>query len=134
MNTNNLVYHIFAYLRKIGMHRVDTQDPRIQEMHRTIQALERSAIKFEVKSNPDGGWTAKSTNIAGILTGGDKASQMESHIRDAVFTYFDIPPSLCDSRLLLNSPAMQGENEALDSQENKSKQPTEIAYVHCALP
>ena len=63
MNTNNLVYHIFAYLRKIGMHRVDIQDPRIQEMHRTIQALERSAIKFEVKSNPDGGWDGQKHEI-----------------------------------------------------------------------
>ena len=62
-------------------------------------------IEFKTEQYPDGSWTAESTNFDGIITGGTSTQNMSSTIKDAVFTYFEIPSYLCVDTLL------RGDNE-----------------------
>ena len=57
-------------------------------------------LEFKIEQYPDGSWTAESTNVDGIITGGKITKNIPSSIRDAVFTYFEIPPHLCVNTLL----------------------------------
>ena len=57
-------------------------------------------IEFNIEQYPDGSWTAESTNIDGIITGGTSTQNISSSIKDAIFTYFEIPTHLCTDALL----------------------------------
>lgn len=57
-------------------------------------------IDFKLEFYPDGTWTAESTNIDGIITGGGDTKEVNSILKDAIFTYFEMPPHLCNDKLL----------------------------------
>lgn len=61
---------------------------------------ESNGIEFKIEFYPDGNWTAESTNIDGIITGGDDIKEINNLIKDAIFTYFEIPPQFCNDSIL----------------------------------
>ncbi|MBI4136276.1 MAG: hypothetical protein HY481_01880 [Candidatus Vogelbacteria bacterium] len=65
------------------------------------------AIKFRIDHHPDGSWSAESVNVDGIITGSDDVKETNSIIKDAIFTYYQIPPYLCNDKLL------KSDNEAV---------------------
>jgi len=70
-------------------------------MQETIKKL--NGIQFNIEISSNGSWTAESMNIDGILTGGTRKDRMNETIKDAIFTYFEIPPQLCNDRLVKSS-------------------------------
>ena len=98
---NKLIYIFAQGLRRIGYNFHEDQDPRVKAMQAQIQQL--GSIQFKVEVATDGSWVAESTNIEGILTGGTNQHNITEHIKDAIFTYFEIPPYLCDDALMKSS-------------------------------
>ena len=80
----------------VGLNEKD--DKRVIEMKKDIDKLGK--IEFKIEQYPDGSWTAESTNIDGIITGGKDTRDITSSLKDATFTYFEIPPHLCVDSLL----------------------------------
>ena len=76
-------------------------------MREAINALDEKSIRFSIEQYPDGSWSAESVNIDGILTGGTDPRDLPDAMKDAIFTYFEIPPQYCDDTLLRpdNEPA-----------------------------
>lgn len=97
---NQLVYHVSNALRRRGIKFTESADPRVTEMHETISALDNKAINFKIEQHPDGTWTAESINIDGIMSGGTDPREVPEMLKDAIFTYFEIPPRLCNDTLL----------------------------------
>lgn len=95
---NRTIYSVANALRKAGVDFHERNDERVKNMQRDIQRLGK--IEFKIEHYPDGSWTAESSNIDGIITGGANTSEIPSMIRDATFTYFGIPPHLCNDALL----------------------------------
>lgn len=93
-----LVFKISQLLRKFGIDLSDKEHPAILEMKEKIEQLK--GIKFDIEIYPDGSWTAESKNIDGIITGGKDIKESNFVIKDAVFTYFNIPSHLCNDDLL----------------------------------
>jgi predicted RNase H-like HicB family nuclease len=108
---NRLIHTGAQALRRIGYDFHEREDERVQELQRTLQALEGGAVNFEVQTTPDGEWAAESTNINGIITGGDDPRRMNEILKDAIFTYFEIPPHLCQDYLL------RAENEPVTAEQ-----------------
>jgi predicted RNase H-like HicB family nuclease len=104
---NQLVYFGAQTLRKLGHNFNEEADRRVANMRHAIDALDNHAIQFRVEHYPDGGWSAESTNIDGIMTGSKDPREAPELIKDAIFTYFEIPPQLCHDTLLRsdNEPA-----------------------------
>lgn len=96
---NKTIYRVAKTLRQWGVDFKEDQDPRVIAMKKEI-ASAGGKIEFKIEHYPDGSWTAESTNIDGIITGGTNLEQQAPMIRDAVFTYFGIPPYLCNDILL----------------------------------
>jgi len=96
---NKTIYLTAAMLRRWGYRFNEDADPRVQAMKKEIQTL-GGRIEFKIEQYPNGSWTAESTNIDGVITGGDNTQAMSSSIRDAVFTYFGIPAHLCNDAML----------------------------------
>lgn len=96
---NKTIYLAAKQLRQLGYNFNETADERIQAMKREIQRL-GGGIEFKIEQYPDGSWAAESLNLDGIITGGKDAKKITSIIRDAVFTYFSIPPHLCNDAVL----------------------------------
>lgn len=105
----SLVYLFAQFARKIGYNFHEEADPRVQEMKKTIQSL--GSIEFDIEVESDGSWTAQSKNIVGIITGGSKHDPIRETIKDAIFTYFEIPAQLCNDALV------KGSDEALKLHE-----------------
>lgn len=97
---NQLLYAVGSHLRKFGHGLNSKADERIVTMRSMINALEHHAIEFRVEQYPDGSWSAESVNIEGIMTGGRKSQEIPDMLKDAIFTYFEIPPHLCEDNLL----------------------------------
>ncbi|MFH1145475.1 MAG: hypothetical protein V1707_00725 [bacterium] len=96
----NLVRYVIAQLlRKIGYDFHEADDTRVAAMKQAIADV-GGRIEFAIERHPDGVWTAESINIQGIITGGKGFGQAPREIKDAVFTYFGIPPHLCNDALL----------------------------------
>lgn len=95
---NQSIYQISRLMRRFGITMHEENDPRVIAMKREIQKLGR--IEFRIEQHPDGVWSAESVNIDGIITGGDHGSDISASIKDAVFTFFEIPPQLCNDILL----------------------------------
>lgn len=94
--------YLFAqFLRRIGVNFHEENDARVRLMQETIKRL--CGIQFKIEVSPDGSWVAESTNIDGIITGGTGRDQINDIIKDAVFTYFEIPPHLCNDKLVKTS-------------------------------
>ncbi|MBI2444741.1 MAG: hypothetical protein HYV42_05915 [Candidatus Magasanikbacteria bacterium] len=96
---NHTVYYFAAALRRFGIDLNEENDPRVVEMKRAVNRL-GGKIEFKIEQYPDGFWTAESTNLDGIITGSAAIPEMPALIRDAIFTYFAIPPHLCNPALL----------------------------------
>jgi len=98
MNTNKIVYDLANLVRRIGVDFKEKGNAKILAMNNEIAKLNR--IEFKIEQYPDGSWVAESTNIDGIITGGRSTKNMSATIKDAIFTYFEIPPYLCVDSLL----------------------------------
>lgn len=46
---------------------------------------------------------AESVNIKGIITGGSSKQEIPKQIRDAIFTFFEVPVYLCSDEILRSS-------------------------------
>jgi hypothetical protein len=104
---NQFIYFATTKLRKLGHNFNEEADDRVVEMRSAINALDNHAIQFKIEQYPDGSWSAESTNINGIMTGSRDSREIPELIKDAIFTYFEIPPQLCRDSLLRsdNEPA-----------------------------
>jgi predicted RNase H-like HicB family nuclease len=89
---NQLVYWAANQLRRTGYSFNEQLDERVQEMKNAILGMENHAIQFKIEQYPDGSWSVESTNIEGIMTGGTDPREIPEMIKDAIFTYFEIPP------------------------------------------
>ena len=98
MNINQLIYNIANSARKIGFDFHEARDRRVVFMKKEINRLGK--LEFKIEQYPDGSWVAESVNIDGIITGGKITKNIPLSIRDAVFTYFEIPAHLCVDSLL----------------------------------
>lgn len=96
---NKTIYLAAKQLRQWGYDFNEIADQRILNMKKEIQLL-GGGIEFKIEQYPDGSWTAESVNLDGIITGGVSAKEITPTIRDAVFTYFGIPPHLCNDAVL----------------------------------
>jgi hypothetical protein len=109
-NINNMVnktiYNLAELARKVGVDFGEKSTTEVLAMKKELAKL-NNRIEFKIEQYPDGSWTAESTNIDGIITGGENAADISSSIKDAIFTYFEIPPQLCVDSLLRadNEPA-----------------------------
>lgn len=90
----SMTYRFVSALRRIGIKPDLESNANIAVLHKEIADL--NGIEFSVSRFPDGEWMAKSTNVDGILTGGDATDNIEDMIRDAILTYYDIAPAYCD--------------------------------------
>jgi len=96
---NRFVYKFANFLRAHGYKTGEGEDPRVQEMQSVINRL--GGINFKIDFQASGEWVAESTNLDGIITGGKKyPADVTDAIRDAVFTYFEIPPQLCNDTMI----------------------------------
>jgi len=72
---------------------------RLTSMEAEIRRLGGVTFRIEVEDN--GKWVAESTNVDGIITGGFQYPEdVSDTITDAIFTYFEIPPALCNNALI----------------------------------
>lgn len=101
-----LKYEASQLLRKGGVDFDERKHPTVNEMQRVINGL--GSIQFKIELYPDGSWTAESVNPNGIITGGKSTKEINSNIKDAIFTYFEISPHLVNDDLLKadNEPAV----------------------------
>ncbi|MDO8618029.1 MAG: type II toxin-antitoxin system HicB family antitoxin [Candidatus Uhrbacteria bacterium] len=95
---NKIVYKLAQAARKVGINFHEESDPRVQVMRKSIHDL--GGIQFTIEVDKDGNWAAESTNIDGIITGGYNLQDAAAQIKDAIFTYFGIPPHLCKDALM----------------------------------
>ncbi|MBI5222718.1 MAG: hypothetical protein HY980_04485 [Candidatus Magasanikbacteria bacterium] len=110
MRLNKYIHNLSNLARIIGFKFNEASDERVVRMKRKIDKIGK--IEFKIEQHPDGSWTAESTNFDGIITGGTSAQNTSSTIKDAVFTYFEIPPHLCVDTLL------RGDNEPVTVRQN----------------
>lgn len=110
MALNRYIYNLSNLARKIGYNFDEQNDERVVKMKREIDRIGK--IEFKIEQRPDGSWTAESTNFDGIITGGTNRQNISSTIKDAIFTYFEIPPQLCVDTLL------RGDNEPVTVRQN----------------
>lgn len=105
--SNHIIYTGAVFLRRFGVDFHEENDPNVIEMRETIKSLENKSIEFKAEIHPDGSWSAESVNVEGIITGGDDPRDIQSMLKDAIYTYFEIPPQLCRDELLRsdNEPA-----------------------------
>lgn len=103
---NRTIYFVAKQLRKWGVDFNEAADARVQAMKQSIQRL-GGRVEFKIEQFPDGSWTAESVNLDGIITGGADPGASTATIRDAVFTYFGIPPHLC------NDATLRADNEPI---------------------
>jgi len=101
------MYFAASKLRKLGINLNEEANSSVSEMLETINHLDNRAIQFSIEQYPDGSWSAESTNIDGIMTGSLNSREIPELIKDAIFTYFEIPSQLCRDDLLRsdNEPA-----------------------------
>ncbi len=100
------VFNSSQILRRLGFDFNEKQHSNVVHMFEKIRQI-NGGIKFNIEHYPDGSWTAESTNVDGIITGGDDVKETFSIIKDAIFTYYQIPPQWCNDNLL------KSDNEAV---------------------
>lgn len=98
----NLRYKVANLLRRKGYKFNEAERPEVISMQREIASL-GSGVTFEIKTFPDGSWIANSTNVEGILTGSRNQSEVHDLIKDAIFTYYGVPPQYANDKLLRNT-------------------------------
>ena len=100
------VFNSSQVLRRLGINFNEREHAEVVTMLEEIRQLD-GGIKFNIEHYPDGTWTAESTNVDGIITGGRDTKETNSMIKDAIFTYYQIPSQLCNDSLL------KSDNEAV---------------------
>lgn len=95
---NKIVYTLAQALRRIGVNFHEEDNFRVTAMREMIAKL--GSIQFSIEVFSDGSWVAESTNVDGIITGGTNKDHINESLKDAVFTYFEIPPHLCCDTLV----------------------------------
>lgn len=95
---NKIIFNINQVLKIFGIGFNQTDYPQLILMKDKIKEL--NGINFKIEFYPNGSWTAESVNIDGILTGSDNVKKLNYLIKDAIFTYFEIPPQFCDNSFL----------------------------------
>lgn len=96
---NRIIYNFATLLRKWGVTFGEANDPYVISMQKEIAKI-GGKIEFKIEQYPDGSWVAESTNIDGIITGGHDIRDIVPMEKDAVFTYFNVPPHHCVDSLL----------------------------------
>ena len=96
-------YKVARVLKKTGVNFDASKCPEVLNMKEVIAALSGGSIQFVVSREANGDWMAESVNIQGILSGGSSSDDVEKMIKDAIFTYFEIPARYCDDSLLRES-------------------------------
>lgn len=99
---NYVIYQLAHLARKAGYDFQEASDSRVLAMQDAIAKL-GGGVKFSITTDgKTGEWAAESVGLEGIITGGKHFSPQEVNatIKDALFTYFDIPPHLCNDTLL----------------------------------
>lgn len=96
----SLAYRFALLTRRSGLKLNELKQPEVINMRKEIASLGKSGIEFKVEQHPDGSWTAESTNVEGIFTGGHAQENIPESIKDAVFTYYGIPAKYCVDELL----------------------------------
>ncbi|MFH1170748.1 MAG: hypothetical protein V1704_04285 [Candidatus Vogelbacteria bacterium] len=100
------IFNSSQVLRQLGWGFEERSNPQVIRMLEEIKEI-NGAIKFKIEHYPDGSWAAESTNVDGIITGGNDVKETTSMIKDAIFTYYQIPPQFCNDNLL------KSDNEAV---------------------
>lgn len=99
---NYIIYLLANILRKLGINFHEQNDARVSKMRKQIAGL-GGKIEFDIEVDSETGeWSAESANLEGIITGGRNYNPkaVNETLKDAIFTYFDIPPYLCNEALL----------------------------------
>lgn len=92
-----VVYRAAQFLSSIGFTFDSSRNEQVLAMKKALRKLDNSRINFYIEQYPDGSWSAESTNVDGIATGGTDPRLTQEMLKDAVFTYYEIPAHLCDS-------------------------------------
>lgn len=95
----SLAFKFVKLARKMGIKTDPISSPEVREMRTAIDELD-GGIQFEISLHPDASWSARSINVPGIITGGFDQSEISEMVKDAVFTYYGIPPQFCYDELL----------------------------------
>lgn len=88
-------------MRSKGYQFQELRHPAIEALQEEVGELK--GIDFEVKAYPDGSWVAKSKNVEGLLTGGRNQKDIDAQLKDAIFTYYGVPPQFANDNILRNS-------------------------------
>ena len=88
-------YKVAKLLRKAEARFDAAKCPEVVNMKEVIEALNGGSVQFVVSREPNGDWIAESVNIRGILTGGTAADNVNKMLKDAIFTYFEVPARYC---------------------------------------
>lgn len=99
----SLAFKVATLARKYGLKVNDLKNPSVASMKDAIESLGPEGIQFAISGYEDGSWMAKSVNVDGILTGGDDMAECTELIKDAIFTYYEVPPQFCNDALLHKS-------------------------------
>ena len=87
-------------MKKIGVSFDPMKNDAVRNMKDVIESLPNASIQFTVSRDANGDWVAESVNLAGILTGGSAKDDTNEMIKDAIFTYFEVPAKYCDDSLI----------------------------------
>lgn len=101
MKTSRL-YQLADLARRLGYDFHSPENEAVLRMRQAIAQLAGRAIQINVETAPNGTWFAQSTNVDGLITGGSDQSEMDAMIRDAIFTYYGIPPQHALDSLIVN--------------------------------
>lgn len=105
--SNRIIYSAANALRRVGVEFDESSNDSVIAMRQAINELEGRSIEFHIEQYPDGSWHAESRNVEGLMTGSNDPREIPEMLRDAIFTYYEIPPHLCKDTLLSsdNEPA-----------------------------
>ena len=98
----SLNFRVANFLRSKGYNFREHLSPEVINMQSEIAKLD-GGINFKVELYPDGAWTAISTNVDGLVTGGSKQSEINELLKDATFTYYGVPPKYSNDKMLRNT-------------------------------
>lgn len=93
-------YKLARAMKKIGVDFDPLKNDAVRNMKEVIESLPNASIQFTVSREANGDWVAESVNLSGILTGGNSKDDIQEMIKDAIFTYFEVPAKYCDDSLI----------------------------------
>lgn len=96
----SIKYKMARALKKLGTNFDPLNNDAVRNMKTVIESLPSGSIQFTVSREANGDWVAESVNLSGILTGGTSQEDVNEMIKDAIFTYFEIPAKYCDDSLI----------------------------------